>query len=309
MSNDDTDSTIGIELTPDRPFLSALFRGVPPEFMALGSMLSIQLGAALAVPVMSVIGSAPTTALRLLWAAVLLAIIARPHFTAITRRQWYASCGLGITIAILTLCYFLAISRIPMGTATAIEFLGPLGVALVGSRRLGHLILAVVAAAGVFLLTREHSHWSVDPTGVFLASIAALGWAIYILLMKKVGASLPGLHGLSIALQVATVAALPMGFLTANGKQVWLSLPITWAPFLATIGLALLSPLLPYALEMAALRRMNTRTFGIFMSIEPAFSAILGYLILNQHLSLRQIMGIGCVVTASTVAAAENRAG
>ncbi|MBV8969503.1 MAG: EamA family transporter [Verrucomicrobia bacterium] len=309
MSNDDTDSTIGIELTPDRPFLSALFRGVPPEFMALGSMLSIQLGAALAVPVMSVIGSAPTTALRLLWAAVLLSIIARPHFTAITRRQWYASCGLGITIAILTLCYFLAISRIPMGTATAIEFLGPLGVALVGSRRLGHLILALVAAAGVFLLTRENSHWSVDPTGVFLASIAALGWAIYILLMKKVGASLPGLHGLSIALQVAAVAALPMSFLTANGKQVWLSLPVTWAPFLSTIGLALLSPLLPYALEMAALRRMNTRTFGIFMSIEPAFSAILGYLILNQHLSLRQILGIGCVVTASTIAAAENRAG
>jgi inner membrane transporter RhtA len=309
MSNDDTDGTIGIELTPDRPFLSALFRGVPPEFMTLGSMLCIQLGAALAVPVMSVIGSAPTTALRLLWAAILLAIIARPRFAAVTRRQWYASCGLGITIAILTLSYFLAISRIPMGTATAIEFLGPLGVALVGSRRLGHLILAVVAAAGVFLLTRENSRWSVDPTGVFLASIAALGWAIYILLMKKVGASLPGLHGLSIALQVAAVAALPMGFLTANGKQMWLSLQVTWAPFLSTIGLALLSPLLPYVLEMAALRRMSTRTFGIFMSLEPAFSAILGYLILSQHLSLRQILGIGCVVTASTIAAAENRAG
>jgi inner membrane transporter RhtA len=308
MSNDGTNSTLGIELTPDRSFLSALFRGTPPEFMALGSMLSIQLGAALAVPVMSVIGSAPTTALRLLWAAILLAIIVRPHYGAVTRRQWYASCGLGVTIAILTLCYFLAISRFPMGKATAIEFLGPLGVALVGSRRVGHLILAFVAAVGVFLLTRKHSHWSVDPSGIFLASIAALGWAIYILLMKKVGASLPGLHGLSIALQVAAVAALPMSFLAANGQHVSLSLAGTWAPFLSTIGLALLSPLLPYVLEMAALRRMSTRTFGIFMSMEPAISAILGYLILSQQLSWRQILGVGCVVTASTIAAAENRA-
>jgi inner membrane transporter RhtA len=271
-------------------------------------MLSIQLGAALAVPVMSAIGSATTTALRLLWAAILLAILAHPRFAVITRRQWYASCSLGITIAILTLCYFFAISRIPMGTATAIEFLGPLGVALAGSRRVGHLILAAVAAAGVFFLTREHSGWSVDPSGVFLASIAAIAWAVYILLMKKVGGSFPGLHGLSIALLVAALASLPASLVAARNLSTLSSLSPISLSLLSTVGLALLSPLLPYVLEMSALRRMSTRTFGIFMSMEPAISALLGYLILAQHLSLRQILGIACVILASAIAAAEGRA-
>src|SRR5258707_14931701 len=151
-------------------------RWVPPELMAIGSMFCVQLGAALAVPVMSAIGSVATTALRLFWAGILLAVIVRPRFGSMTRQQWFASVGLGIVIAALTLCYFVAISRIPMGPATAIEFLGPLGVALVGSRRLLHLTLAVVAAAGVLLFTREESHWSVAEWGIYLVAWAAVGW-------------------------------------------------------------------------------------------------------------------------------------
>jgi inner membrane transporter RhtA len=107
----------------------ALSRGVPPELLAIGSMLSVQLGAALAVPVMSAIGPVPTTALRLLWAGILLAFFARPRINGMTRYQWFCGVSLGIVIAVLTLCYFVAITRIPMGPATAIEFLGPLGVA------------------------------------------------------------------------------------------------------------------------------------------------------------------------------------
>jgi inner membrane transporter RhtA len=273
---------------------------VPPEIMAIGSMFSVQLGAALAVPVMASIGSVATTALRLFWAGILLAVIVRPRFRAMTRHQWFASVALGIVIAGLTLCYFISISRIPMGPATAIEFLGPLGVALVASRRWRHLILALVAAAGVLFLTREHSHWSVDTLGLCFAVGAGLGWAAYILLMKRVGAAFRGLQGLSIALLVAAIAALPIGI--AAGRN-----GFTTAPFLATIGLALLTPLFPYALEMMALRKMSTRAFGIFMSLEPAMSAILGYAILAQHLSLRQIAGIGCVVVASAVTALESR--
>src|SRR5258708_15185745 len=134
--------------------------------MAIGSMFCVQLGAALAVPVMSAIGSVATTALRLFWAGILLAVIVRPRFGSMTRQQWFASVGLGIVIAALTLCYFVAISRIPMGPAAAIEFLGPLGVALAGSRRLLHLALAVVAPAGVLFLTREGGPCGVHALGV-----------------------------------------------------------------------------------------------------------------------------------------------
>ena len=278
----------------------ALGRGVPPELMAIGSMLSVQLGAALAVPVMAAIGPATTTALRLFWSGILLALIVRPRFSRMTPYQWFCGASLGVVIATLTVSYFIAISRIPMGPATAIEFLGPLGVALIGARRPVHLVLAMLAGIGVFLLTRENSRWSVDSVGVAFAVAAALGWAAYILLMKRVGASFPGMQGLSIALVVAAIVATPVSFVA--GRSV-----IALAPLLSTFGLALLTPLLPYALEMMALRKMSTRAFGIFMSMEPAISAVLAYLILAQRLSLRQISGIGCVVIASAITAVRNK--
>jgi inner membrane transporter RhtA len=274
--------------------------GVPPELMAIGSMFSVQLGAALAVPVMVAIGPATTTALRLFWSGVLLALFVRPRLSRMTLYQWLGGASLGFVIAAMTVCYFVAISRIPMGPATAIEFLGPLGVALIGARKLIHSVLAIVAGTGVFLLTRENAHWSVDVVGVGFAAAAALGWAGYILLMKRVGAAFPGLQGLSIALLVAAVAAIPISLVA--GPKV-----LAVAPLVSTIGLAVLTPLLPYALEMMALRKMSTRAFGIFMSMEPAISALLGFVILAQQLSLRQVSGIGCVVLASAITAVRNK--
>ena len=289
-----------IALASDGRQIVAIRRGVPPELMAIGSMVCVQLGAALAVPVMAVIGPATTTALRLFWSGILLAFFVKPRFSRVTPYQWLCGASLGVVIATMTVCYFVAISRIPMGPATAIEFLGPLAVAILGARKLIHLVLAIVAAMGVFLLTRENSRWSVDVLGVAFAVAAGLGWAAYILLMKRVGASFPGLQGLSIALLVAAIVAAPVSFFAR--PQV-----LAVAPFVSTIGLAVLTPLLPYALEMMALRKMSTRAFGIFMSIEPAISAVLGYLILSQRLSLRQISGIGCVVIASAVTALRNK--
>jgi inner membrane transporter RhtA len=289
-----------IALAAGRGSIIALGRGVPPELMAIGSMLCIQLGAALAVPVMSAIGPATTTALRLFWSGIVLAFFVRPRFNRMTRYQWLCGASLGVVMATLTICYFIAISRIPMGPATAIEFLGPLAVALIGARKLIHLVLAIVAAIGVFLLTRENSRWSVDVIGVAFAGSAGLGWAAYILLMKRVGAAFPGLQGLSIALLVAAVAATSVSFVVRPNV-------LALGPVLSTIGLAMLTPLFPYALEMMALRKMSTRAFGIFMSMEPAISAVIGYLILSQHLSLRQISGIGCVVVASAVTAIRDK--
>jgi len=287
-------------MTPDQDSTIALRRGVPPELMAIGSMLSVQLGAALAVPVMSAIGPVPTTALRLFWSGILLAFFVRPRIRRMTGHQWLCGASLGIVIATMTICYFVAISRIPMGPATAIEFLGPLGVAMLGARKSLHLVLAMVAAIGVFLLTRENSRWSVDVLGVGFAAAAALGWASYILLMKRVGASFQGLQGLSIALLVAAIAASPVSFFVRGDV-------FAFTPLVSTIGLAVLTPLLPYALELMALRKMSTRAFGIFMSMEPAISAVLGYMILAQRLSVRQISGIGCVVVASAITALKNK--
>ena len=298
MSQKNSGGEIGVASDGDR--IVAISRGVPPELMAIGSMFSVQLGAALAVPVMAAIGPVTTTALRLFWAGILLALFVRPRFSRMTPHQWLGGASLGVVIATMTVCYFVAISRIPMGPATAIEFLGPLGVALIGARKLIHLVLAIVAAIGVFLLTRENSRWSVDVLGVAFAVAAGLGWAAYILLMKRVGASFPGLQGLSIALLVAAVAATSVSFVARPNV-------LAVGPFVSTIGLAVLTPLLPYALEMMALRKMTTRAFGIFMSIEPAISAVLGYLILAQRLSLRQISGIGCVVIASAITALRNK--
>ena len=280
--------------------IAALGRGVPPELLAIGSMLCVQVGAALAVPVMAAIGPATTTALRLFWSGIILALIVRPRFSRMTHYQWLCGASLGVVIAAMTVCYFIAISRIPMGPATAIEFLGPLAVALIGARKLMHLVLAIVAAIGVFLLTRENSRWSVDVLGVAFAGSAGLGWAAYILLMKRVGASFPGLQGLSIALLVAAVAATSVSFVVRPNV-------LAVVPFVSTIGLAVLTPLLPYALEMLALRKMSTRAFGIFMSMEPAISAVLGYVILAQRLSPRQISGIGCVVVASAITAVRSK--
>jgi inner membrane transporter RhtA len=287
-------------LAAERGPIVAFSRGVPPELMAISSMLCVQLGAALAVPVMAAIGPAATTALRLFWSGIVLAFFVRPRLSRMTRDQWLSGASLGVVIAAMTLCYLVAISRIPMGPATAIEFLGPLGVALIGARKPLHLVLAIVAAAGVFLLTRENAHWSVDVFGVVFSVGAALGWATYILRMKRLGAYLTGLQGLAIALLVAAVAATPVSFVARRDA-------LALGPVVFTIGLAMLTPLLPYALEMMALRKMSTRAFGIFMSMEPALSAVLGYLILSQHLTVRQISGIGCVVVASAITAVKSK--
>src|ERR1700741_1931215 len=220
-----------IALGSGRSPIVALGRGVPPELMAIGSMLCVQLGAALAVPVMAAIGPATTTALRLFWSGILLALFVRPRFSRMTPYQWLGGASLGVVIATMTVCYFVAISPIPMGPATAIEFLGPLRVALIGAGKLIHLGLAIVAGIGVFLLTRENAHWTVDVLGVGFAAAAALGWAAYILLMKRVGAAFSGLQGLSIALMVAAVAAVPVGIVARPNV-------LAVAPFVSTIGFA-----------------------------------------------------------------------
>ncbi len=270
---------------------------VAPLF-TLASMTSVQLGAGLSKPLMEVLGPMGTTWLRLAFAAVILAAISRPRVFSYTAAQWRAAALLGVTMAGMTLCYFQAVTRIPLGLATSIDFLGPLAVAAFGMRRLRHLIWPALAAVGVVMLVRDRAGWTVDLVGAGFALGAATGWACYIILMKRVGSAFSGLEGLSMSFIFAAIAALPFGFHQAVAGATPLYV-------LAAAGLAVLVPLLPFALEMQALRRMTTRVFGVLMSAEPAIGALVGMAVLGQHLSLLQWSGLLCVTIASIGAVAE----
>lgn len=260
--------------------------------LGLLSMLCVQFGAALSAPTMAAFGAFSTTWLRLAWAAVALALIVRPKLRSYSRAHWRAAGVLGLAMAGMTLCFFSALERIPLGLAVAIDFLGPLTVATLGVKRMRALLWPLLAVAGVLLLAHDRAGWVGEPVGMLLALGAACGWGSYIVLMKKTGALFAGLEGLSVSLIAAALAATPFGIFESG-------LHIVPAQLAATAGLALLVPLLPYALEMIALRHMPAASFGILMSLEPAIGAFAGFVVLSQPLTALQLAGTCFVVCAS----------
>jgi len=264
--------------------------------LCLLSMSCIQFGAALSAQVMQTLGVLPTSWLRLSWAAVLLLVVARPTIGPYTRRQWKSASLLGLASAAMTLLFFAAVDRIPLGLAVALEFLGPLGVATAAAwasrGRARALVWPLLALAGVVLLSRAFDGRVEDVVGIACALGAAVGWAAYIVLTKKVGAAFPGLQGLAMSITVAALAAAPFGIATLEA----LPSPMLLA---ATFGLALMVPLAPYACELVALRRLPTATFGVLMSLEPAIGALAGWLLLGQALTGAQVAGTVLVVAAS----------
>ncbi|KAH0432527.1 EamA family transporter [Paraburkholderia fungorum] len=269
-------------------------------FLCVLSMSSVQFGAALSAPTMATYGSLSTTWLRLCWAAVVLALLVRPRLFTYSRSHWFAAGALGAAMAGMTLCFFAALQRIPLGLAVAIDFLGPLTVATLAVRRMRALLWPVLAIAGVLLLSRDRAGWIGEPLGVLLAFGAAIGWGSYIVLMKKTGALFAGLEGLSVSLLAAALVATPFGFAQSG-------IHIAAGQIAATAGLALLVPLLPYALEMVALRHMPASSFGILMSVEPAIGALAGFVVLHQPMEGVQIAGTLLVVAASVGAVVATR--
>ena len=197
---------------------------------------------------------------------------------------------LGVVTAAMTLLFMAAVDRIPLGTASALEFLGPLGVAVARSRGAKNLIWPALAGVGVVLLT-EPWHGTVDYLGVGFALAAAFCWAAYILLTQKVGDDLAGLQGLAISMPVAGLVATFIA-----GPSVASSL--TWEIIAWGVGLALLLPVIPFALELTALRSLTTAAFGTLMSLEPAIALIIGLLVLQQHPGLWPLLGVAFVVAA-----------
>lgn len=261
---------------------------------AVGSMSSVQLGAALSQPLFHRLGPPGVVVLRLLLAAVALAVVVRPGLRRRRAGELLVPVALGVASGVLTLAFYEAIARIPLGIAVAIEFTGPLGVALVGSRRWPDVIWVALAAAGIGLLTLGHPvPGSLDATGVLLAFIAAVGWGAYILLTKRVGQSWPGFGGLAVSMSVAVLFTVPFSlahFAHRYGDA---------GQDLAGLALGLLVPLLPYVLEFWSLRRLPTRVFGVLMSLEPGIGALLGLVILGQSLAATGVLAIVLIGGAS----------
>jgi inner membrane transporter RhtA len=263
--------------------------------MAMAAMLCVQLGLAVSVMLIERVGAEGAAWLRLAWAGVLMVLIVRPRRSAFTRRSFVYSMLLGVVTALMTLLFMAAISRIPLGTASALEFLGPLGVAVAtagGGRR---MVWPALATVGVLLLTQPWAG-SVDLLGVVFALGAALCWASYILLTQRVGDDVAGANGLAVSLPtaglVATLIAGPMAFDRITPDVVLIGL-----------GLAVLLPVIPFTLEFLALRRLTTSAFGTLMSLEPAFALVIGFVVLHQVPGPAAIVGIAFVVTAGIGAA------
>jgi inner membrane transporter RhtA len=267
--------------------------------MAMGSMLCVQVGLAIAVTLIDRIGVEGAAWLRLAWAGVLMLVIVRPRFAAFTWATFRICVVLGVVTAAVTLLFMAAVDRIPLGTASALEFLGPLGVAVAHGKGGHRVVWPGLAAVGVVLLTEPWTG-AVDPIGVLYALGAAACWASYILLTQRAGDEVSGINALAVSMPVAgLVATIVVG--------PWVLPRITPDVLFIGIGLAILLPVVPFALELMALRRLTTAAFGTLMALEPAFAMIVGLMVLHQIPGPAGVVGI-CFVVAAGIGAARTGA-
>lgn len=261
--------------------------------MMLVSGASNQAGAAVGAHAFSAIGPAGVVAVRQLIAAAVLLPTVRPPVRRFTRAQWWPVLLLGLVFAVMNLSLYTAIDRIGLGLAVTLEFLGPLAVALAGSRRLLDLVCAAGAGAGVYVLVLPGP--STDFVGVGLALAAAACWASYILLNRLVGQRLPGLQATAAASGVSTLLYLPVAVTLVAGQPVG-------GPLLYAVTAGVLSSVVPYALDLVALRTVPARFFGVFMSVHPVLAALAGLVILDQVPGPHEVVGIGIVVSVNVLA-------
>ncbi|NML67551.1 EamA family transporter [Hymenobacter sp. RP-2-7] len=256
------------------------------------AILSVQGGAALAKGLFPLLGAATTTSLRIGLSAVVLGLVVRPRLGQLRPAQWRAVVPYGLALGLMNFLFYLALARVPLGLAVTVEFIGPLGLALVGARRWLEFVWVGLAAAGIGLLT-PWSGRGLDLGGLALALAAGGCWAAYIVLSRRTAAVVPGQQGVAIGMLVALLPVLPFG-LASGGFQVL-------TPHLLLLGglLALFSSVLPFSLELHALKTMPTRTFSILMSLEPVAAALSGWLVLHEQLTLGQWLAVGCIVAAS----------
>jgi inner membrane transporter RhtA len=262
--------------------------------MAMGSMVSVQLGLAIAVGLIGRIGVEGAAWIRLAWGGLLFLVIVRPRAAAFTRSSFAACVLLGVVTATITMLFMAALNRIPLGTASALEFLGPLGVAVAQGKGWHRLAWPGLAGIGVVLLTHPWAG-AVDVVGVLFALTAAVGWAGYILLTQRVGDRVSGITALGVSMPVAGLTATAVAAPSVFGR-------LTPEVLLIGLGLAVLLPVVPFALELLALRRLTTAAFGTLMCMEPALALVIGFIVLKQVPGPSAVVGI-CFVIAAGIGA------
>lgn len=265
---------------------------VPAPLLVVVSIGSVQFGSAIARTLFDELGAAGTVLLRLGLSGAALLLILRPRVRSWTRRSWAAALLLGGTMAAMNSVFYLSLRTVPLGVAVTVEFMGPLALSLVQTRRFIDLVWVVLAGLGVALLGLDTTS-GIPVTGLLLAGTAGLFWAGYILASARVGQLLPGIDGLAVALTFGALLVLPFGISGASGLHGQPSL------LLPAAAVALLSSVIPYGLELVALRRIPTRVFGILMSLEPAAAAVAGFVVLGQQLVARQMVALVLVSLAS----------
>ena len=267
---------------------------VPAWALAAVAMFSVQLGAAISVGLFDEIGVAGTAWLRITFGATGFILLARPRYWRWSWQELRAPILLGVVSGFMTLTFLGAISRLPLGTAVAIEFLGPLTVAALHSRSRRALAWPALALVGVVLMTEP---WQGTPSllGIGLAAMSAVGWGLYIVITQHVGDRFSGVDGLAISLPVAAIVTAVFGIPQAWGN-------LTLEVLLVGLVAAILLPLIPWTFELYALRRLTKAAFGTLMALEPAIALVIGALVLRQTPAVPQLVGIGCVVAAGIAA-------
>ena len=288
MSIPSTSTTAPVATAP----VAAAPRRFGPVGLVLAGGISVQFGGALAVTMIPRAGALGVVTLRLLVAAVVLLVVCRPSLRGHSRTDWGTVVVFGVTMAAMNGLFYQSLARIPLGPAVTLEVLGPLALSVLTSRRALNAVWAGLALAGVFLLGGG-GFSSLDPVGVAFALGAGAMWATYIVFSARTGRRFPQADGLALAMVVAAVVFLPLGIAESGTK---LLNPVTIG---LGSGVAVLSSVLPYTLELLALRRLPASTFAILMSLEPAIAATAGFLILHQALSVSEALAIGLVIGAS----------
>ena len=270
---------------------------IPAPWLVVAGVTSVQLGAAIAKSLFDELTPTGLVMLRLVFGALILGLLFRPRVRNRSSRELQLALAFGLTLVTMNFCFYQAIDRIPLGIAVTLEFVGPLGIALLGSRRASDLLWVLLAAAGILLLAPGIGDTGLDPVGVAYALGAGALWAAYITLSIHVGRAYSGPTGLVLAMAVGAVVALPFGIASAGSALL--------EPELLAAGLAVavLSAALPWSLELEALRRMPAHVFGVLMSLEPAIGALVGFVVLDERLGARVVVAIALVVVASAGAA------
>lgn len=271
--------------------------------LVLAAVVSVQFGGALAATLIPDVGVTGSVTLRLVLAAAILLLVARPRLRGHTARDWRTVAAFAAALAVMNLAFYASLQRLPIGVAVTVEFVGPLVLAAATSRRRKDVLAVLAAAIGVVLISGAlTTRWSdLDLVGLGLALLAGACWAAYIITSARTGAAFPQLDGLAIAMAIAAVAVAPFGIWEAGGDLLQGDI------LMKGLGIALLSSVLPYSLELVALRSLSANVFGILLSLEPAAAALAGLLVLDQTLGAVRLAGMALVVVASVTVLGSGR--